>query len=271
MGPIPDLHPVLVISGRICCIGILLQAIEVISLGPELRNGCLLGWHGGWSAPNYFRRLMQQAQGYPVNLLVLLWRILAASVLLVRPGFGAGVGAFLWATLFASQLHFNRGARLFFANSDHMNLVCLAGLAVAALPGMSTTVRSSALVFIAFQACLGYVASGFEKLRSLHWRSGLRLKYVLQDGSHHIPAVGAYIGQRNSLAKFLAWSVIFLEVMFPLCLFLPEAGFWGFICAGLLFHASIAVLMGLPGFFWAFAATYPALYFVHAWLTAPPQ
>jgi hypothetical protein len=268
MGSAPDSQAALELSARICCIGILLQATELLSLASALRNRCLLGWHGAQGASNFFRRLIQRAQGYPTNVMVLLWRALAAAMLLVWPGFGSTVGALLWVTLFVSQLHFNRGARLFFANSDHVNLICLAGLAIAALPETSGIVHGSALAFIAFESCLGYVASGFEKLRSAHWRSGMRLSYIMRDGSHWVPVLGRCMASRAGFARLLAWSVVALEVIFPICIVLPPAGFWAFIGAGLLFHASIAILMALPGFFWAFAATYPALYFVHAWLAA---
>lgn len=262
----PDPQAALELSARLCCTGILLQATELFSLSPELRNRHLLGWHGAQGAPNFFRRLVQWVQGYPANLFVLLWRALAAAILLGRPDLGGAAGALLWFSLLLSQLHFNRGARLFFANSDHMNLICLAGLTVAALPGASATLRGAALAFIAFQSCLGYLASGLEKLRSAPWRSGRRLVHIVQDGSHHIPALGACLVRRPGLAKALAWGVVALEVLLPLCVVLPPAGFWIFVGAGLLFHACIAVLMALPGFFWVFAATYPALYFVHEWV-----
>jgi len=264
----PDPAALLELSARVCCVGILAQAIELVSLHPELRDGGLLGWHGALPATFSVRQVRQRLQGYPVNLLVLIWRVLAASVLMAWPALGSWPGALLWITLFFSQVYFNRGARLFFANSDHMNLICFAGIAVAALPEASVLVRRCAFGFIAVESCLGYAASGFEKFRSAQWRSGLRLAYVLQDGSHHVPGLGPYVAARPRLSRSLSWSVVALELSFPVCVVMPDPFFWTVIAAGLLFHGMIAVLMALPGFFWAFAATYPALYFLHAWIAA---
>lgn len=262
----PDPQAALELSARLCCVGILLQATELVWLHPELRNRHLLGRHGAQDAPFFPRRLAQWMQGYPANLVVLLWRAFAATIILVRPDLGGAAGALLWLSLFLSQLHFNRGARRFFANSDHMNLICLMGLTVAAMPGVSAPLRCAALAFMAFQSCLGYLASGLEKLRSAPWRSGRRLVHIVQDSSHRVPVLGACFVRRPVWAKAFAWGVVALEVLFPLCVVLPPTGFWMLIAAGLLFHGCIAVLMALPGFFWAFAATYPALYFVHEWV-----
>lgn len=266
MPAIPDPLGVLSLSARLCCVGILLQSLELLSLHAELKNQRLLGWSGAQGAANIFRRWAQWAQGYPMNALVLISRALAAGAILLLPQTAGTTGAALLIMLLIAQLHFNRGSHLFFANSDHMNLVCLAGFSVAALPTASDTLRGCALAFVGFQACLGYVASGLDKLKTPQWRTGGRLVHIAQDSSHRIPALGRMLARQPWLARPLAWSVMLLEVLFPLSVVLPPAGFWFIIVGGLIFHASIAILMALPGFFWAFAAAYPALYFVREWL-----
>lgn len=265
MAASPDALAALTLAARVCSVGILLQSLELLALRSELKNRRLLGWHGAQDATNGFRRAAQWAQGSPINCLVLVWRALAAGILLFLPDVASVAGAFLLATLLIAQLHFNRGSGWFFANSDHMNLVCLAGLTVATLPHASSAVRSAALAFLGFQVCLAYVATGVDKLASSHWRVGTRLVHIAQDSSHRIPALGRVLARQPFLAQLLAWSVVVLELLFPLCVFLPPAGFWLIISAGLLFHGTIAILMALPGFFWAFAAAYPALYFLREW------
>lgn len=268
MAATPDVLAALTLSARVCSVGILLQSLELLSQHSELKNRRLLGWHGAQKATNVFRRAAQWAQGYPMNGLILVWRALAAGTLLVLPEIAGTAGAFLLASLFVAQLHFNRGSGWFFANSDHMNLACLAGLSVAALPHASETSRGIALAFVGFQACLGYVASGVDKLTTPHWRTGVRLVHIAQDSSHRIPALGEVLVRQPWLARTLAWGVVLLEILFPLSVVVPSAGFWLIIAGGLIFHASVAILMALPGFFWAFAAAYPALYFIREWLAS---
>jgi hypothetical protein len=60
----------------------------------------------------------------------------------------------------------------------------------------------------------------------------------------------------------LAWSVIVLETLFPLCVIVHPPLFWVFLLWGLGFHIFCAFFMGLNNFVWAFVATYPALLFV---------
>jgi hypothetical protein len=52
------------------------------------------------------------------------------------------------------------------------------------------------------------------------------------------------------------------ECALPLLVFAGVRPCLLFIAAGMLFHFSTAIFMGLNDFFWSFVATYPALLFV---------
>ena len=123
-------------------------------------------------------------------------------------------------------------------------------------------------MFLAFRCMLAYVMAGLDKLKSPLWRDGTRLLQIYRDGNHRFPWIGNLMHRRLVLAAAGAWSVTLLELLFPLCLVLPPAGFWIFIAGGLLFHAMIAFTMGLHGFWWGFTATYPGVYFAHACIVA---
>ncbi len=254
-------------SARICCVGLLLQSLELTSLWREMRDGHLLGWHGDGCGPNVVRRMLRRSQGFPVCLLVLLWRLAAAAACLVLPVGGVAVVGLL-ASLVVCQLYYNRRFQLVFTNADNLTLIVLGGVTVGAMPGASDALRITALGFLAFQALLAYEATGIDKLRAVNWRDGSRLIQVFQDSSHRFSPLGNFLAAWPGVARGLSWAIIMGEMAFPFSLFLPREYFLGALAAGLLFHAMIGALMGLPMFFWAFASTYPALYFAQAWVEA---
>ena len=57
-------------------------------------------------------------------------------------------------------------------------------------------------------------------------------------------------------------TIVVTEALFPLVLLVPHSIGLYFLVGGALFHASCAFVMGLNSFFWAFVATYPAIYFL---------
>jgi hypothetical protein len=66
------------------------------------------------------------------------------------------------------------------------------------------------------------------------------------------------IAQQNlTLTRILCKATVFLELLFPVLLILPKELFFAFLVWGVLFHLSLAFLMGLNIFFWPFIATYP--------------
>jgi hypothetical protein len=69
------------------------------------------------------------------------------------------------------------------------------------------------------------------------------------------------LGAHPTVSRFVCWSVIGFECSAPLLILAGTPGAVAIIACGLVFHASIAMLMGLNVFLWAFAATYPALLF----------
>jgi hypothetical protein len=61
------------------------------------------------------------------------------------------------------------------------------------------------------------------------------------------------------LSIFLCWSVMSWEATFPIVLVVPRPAVWPLLALGVLFHLSIAALMGFNGFLFAFPAAYFAI------------
>lgn len=263
----PNPADLLALSARICCAGIAIKSLELAVHWRELRDHHLLGWQGPGTSSNGIRRVLQRSQGYPLCLLILLWRA-GASLACVALPYPSTPAAWLLASLFVTQMYYHRRFFDVFSNSDNMFLISLAAVLIGAWPGSSLRLRMAALFFLAIQSLLAYVNTGQDKLTTSRWRNGIQLTRIFLDSSHKFPPLGTFLMRYPKVSVLASWTVILLELLFPLCIVLPSPGFWMFIAAGFLFHAGVAFTMGLTGFLWAFASTYPAIYYVHVRLSA---
>jgi uncharacterized membrane protein YphA (DoxX/SURF4 family) len=117
--------------------------------------------------------------------------------------------------------------------------------------------------FIVLQSCLSYSASGWSKLVSRTWRSGAAVFLIFNTATYGLKPIAAFLKDRKYLQKFLSWSVMIFEVIFPIALILPPKWALLLLFIGLTFHLGNAVIMGLNTFFWSFFATYPLVMVVN--------
>jgi hypothetical protein len=128
--------------------------------------------------------------------------------------------------------------------------------------------KAVALGFIAAQSLLSYFTAGFAKLISPVWRSGAAIGGILNTTSYGSSSVAKILLGSPLLARLVCWSVLVFECALPLLVFLGMEGALTFMVVGAAFHLSVAVLMGLNSFVWAFCATYPCLFFLAGKLEA---
>lgn len=258
-----DPHAMLALCAPICWIGILLQSLELVWNWRHLRDGHLLGWGRRPAAPD--GPVMKTARWllrYPACLALLCARAGAAAACLLL-SYEHAAAFWILGLLVLLQLYYNRRFSMTRENANAMYLYCLVSLFVGAWPAPSERLVCAALTFVAFQAVLAYFVTGKNKLASPLWRNGVYLTRVFQGQPQLFPRLGPFLAHHRRVAILATWSVILLEVLFPVCLFLPSSLFWIFIAGGLVFHAAVSVTMGPHAFWWSFVATYPALYFVH--------
>lgn len=147
--------------------------------------------------------------------------------------------------------------------SDQMNLLILITLCLCAIPFGTTSVIQIGVIFIAIQSCFSYFVAGFSKLLSMPWRKGEAVREIFKTRTYGSEKVYNYLKGKKGLNLFLCWSVIILECLFPLVLFLPLEIGGLFLIWGISFHLLNALIMGLNTFFWAFLASYPSIIFVN--------
>ena len=258
-------QPFLALMLRLCAAGVLIQTLEVLRHRHELQDGHLFGREGDAVPPGIIRRCVGVLSGYPGVVWMLAARaVLAVSCLLLH--YGSPAAFVLIGLLVLAQVYYHWRFVMLAGNCETMFLVCLVAAWAGSLPGADARLGQAALVFAALHVSLAYLAAGLHKLLSRVWREGLRLRQIAEHGSYRLPAFA-----RRGLggARAAVWTtrvVIALELSLGFTLLLPPPIAWSLLAAGLAFHTVIAVAMGLHGFWWAFAAAYPAVVYANGLL-----
>lgn len=195
---------------------------------------------------------------YPAFLGIHLLRLVLCGGLLVLP---EGASGYLLGGLVALNLLFLYRNSLGSDGSDQMNLIIGIALTVLYLQPGNVGLTHLSLFFIAAQSILAYFVAGVAKLLSAEWRSGLAVRAIMNTRTYGSLAISRYLsqGNRRGVNLALCWSVILMEMAFPLVLVLPAPYCWLLLAWGICFHLYNAVVMGLNVFFWAFLATYPSI------------
>lgn len=268
-------EPYLALLLRLCAAGVLIQTLELLWHRHELQDGRLLGRNGEAPAQTTLGRWAGALVGYRGCVSALTARALLAGACL-GIGYATTTAFVLIGLLVLAQIFYNRRFVTLAGNCDTIFLVCLVAAWAGALPGSDGGLGKSALIFAACHASLAYFAAGLHKLRSGLWRSGWRLHQIAKYGSYRLPAFALGALARPRTARWTSRAVIALELALGLTVLLPPAIAWPLLVAGFAFHTLVAVTMGLHGFWWAFAAAYPAMVYVNrlmhhngAWTLGP--
>jgi len=146
--------------------------------------------------------------------------------------------------------------------ADQLNTILLFYLLLyACFP--SPAFLTITLCFIAVQSIFCYFCNGVVKALEPGWLDGSHLKRIFLTGSYSRNAVAALAGKTGlEIFRLLSYGVILWELGAVVTPFLPAGALWVWLGIGLLFHLTVAVVMGLNTFFWTFLCTYPAILFL---------
>lgn len=254
------------ISGfeALCAVSLLVQAFEFWRLrsahGPE----------GVWQwsiqrqdlvfAPRVVRAFFDTLFAPHFHAVHLVVRMLLATSL------------FWGSSLFSSTLLFLsticvlvRWRGSFNGGSDFMTLVVLSGLLLTHLLAVWMPLEVSwrgGLWYVTIQSLTSYFISGAIKLQHRPWRTGSALRLFL-DTAIFGPLATRSVWHRAGLAAWASWSFILWECSAPLAL-LSTASALIFCALAAVFHGLVFWYFGLNRFFWAWAATFPAIIFCAA-------
>lgn len=114
--------------------------------------------------------------------------------------------------------------------------------------------------FICCQSILSYIIAGIAKLASAKWKSGNAIKQIMGTQSYGSKIMYSFFKRNHTVSFLVTWSVILFECLFPLVLAGNNDLLIFFLSLGFVFHVANSVFMGLNGFFWAFVAAYPCIW-----------
>ena len=247
------------------CFGTFVSTLEYLSLSKDLANETMMSWDilslrkTRFELPG-IRRVLNHLFEFPNIKRFLLFRA-AIALATIEAVWWLGsewhVHLLLITNLFLHGIFTQRfpiGAE----GSDQVASLVFGALSLCMfLDDKALAVRLAA-IFICGQLCLAYLTSGVAKAVSRSWRNGSALTGIMSTDSYGSVLVYGLIVDRKWLAVLLSLSIISYQLAAPFMFFsTPEIAPY-FFAAGLLFHLSTAVFMGLGCFFWNFAAMYPS-------------
>jgi hypothetical protein len=257
---------------NICLTGVVIGTLEFLAIAREFSPAGVYSWrilqipfHASRASRIALWLVPIRDESGIRGLLII--RLIVLGLLFVAPMESLSFTC-LMCVLVASNLIFTLRRSIGDDGSDQMFAIILITCLVCVGPHSDDFVLQCGLWFLAGQACLSYCSAGLSKLISPVWRSGDAIYKIFNTGTYGHEAVANLTRNSRCLRLVLCWSVIAVESLFPLALFLPSPYVWGFLIAGALFHFGCAVLMGLNLFVFAFVATYPAIYFVSSHISS---
>ncbi len=247
----------------ILSLSLIVQTLEYLSLYTLFTEKGIWRWSQLRREFRYLR-FMDFALSEKTFLVLLVVRFLLSITLLFSFSFPVVFSLFITSLLIAQRF---RGS--FNGGSDYMTTIILSALSVAAF-FQTEKVMTGVLWYIAFQSVLSYFLAGLVKIRQPLWRKGQALTAFIHSPNYQCPSLIKAMLDKKEMALIASWCVMLGQLLFPLALFLPEPYVLAAISVAFLFHLNNVWLFGLNRFLLAWAATYPAIYFVAKSLSNSP-
>jgi hypothetical protein len=247
-------------STRLCAASVALQTLELLAIRESFSE------RGVWrlstlsseleALPRPLRWLALRCLSYRPFLALLALQLAACLWLLAR-----GPAPALLLLLLVTLLVCVRFRGSFNGGSDAMTMLVLLGLSAGTLFPDRPRVALGGLGYIALQTTLSYFVAGALKLKQPSWRRGRALPAFFELPRYGVPSSARALAKTPVLARAAAWGILLFECAFPLALLGPQLCA-PLVAAALAFHLLNSALFGLNRFLWAWAAAYPALYYV---------
>ena len=255
------------LTSRIAGIALIISSLEEISLHKHFAAGgvydlsridAALRRHGDDSRR---RTITLERPGFHIAWPVL--RLAPACALVLGPNTSAQM-AICWVLVALTTVAVQERHRLGGEDgSDQLLAIMSIAFAISLVLGFCEGALVAGMLFVGAQSVLSYVTAGFAKLHCPVWRHGAAVYGVLATRSHGMRSVARIVERSPALGYVLCWATISFESAFVLAPILPLHLLVILLVVAAGFHATVAVVMGLNGFFWAFVSTYPAVIFLN--------
>ncbi|QRX96413.1 alpha/beta fold hydrolase [Streptomyces noursei] len=246
------------LSERLTAVTTLTSSLEYLSQRKEIRQGGLNDWNivkdvQAQSTP-VVRRLLNAVSGPRTTTALHLTRATVAAGMLL-PGNSRWRGAgniFLGAS---SALLYPRH-RYGTDGSDQVAILVQTATGAARLT-RSAPAKDALLWYVALQANLSYLISGWVKLIGEPWRDASALGGVMRTRTYGHPGMFRWTQDHPKAAKYLTHGVLALECLFPLAYACGGRLARPLIASAAAFHLANGYFMGLGRFVTAFTAMHP--------------
>jgi hypothetical protein len=186
---------------------------------------------------------------------LLFFQLFAAFSLPILPQ--AFPSFFLLASVFLVNLRW-RGS--FNGGSDAMTFLVLLTICLGRIAPQDSLLLYAGFWYLGIQCALSYLIAASVKLQNQDWWTGKALSRILQLSAYPIPTAVRKISHSIMFAQILSLLLVAFECSALLALLLPQYCVF-FMPLGLIFHLANVYIFGLNRFFFAWLASYPALYF----------
>jgi len=247
---------------RLIFIGLIVEAFEILRLRQSFADGGMFSRSTLAIMTSGTRRQVRigATLGASTAISVAMVVQLLAAVTVIAVGLGVRVGILAALICLTTNAFLRARRQIGSSGAEQLTFIVLVTFGLVIAAGGSEEARRLGDGFIAAQVILAYVASGVSKAVSPVWRDGQALSRIMSAEGYGIPGIAALLLARPWIDKLLCWSVIAWEISFPLVLIAPRPLMIALLLAGVIFHISCAVLMGLNRFVWAFCGCYPAVW-----------
>jgi hypothetical protein len=249
--------------------GVLNAAIWLVD-APRWADGGALGWDlQRLRRGRLMRSDVVASLHSPRGLRALATALLLASLgLLILPLLPLTLALLAIVALSQLALSLRGGAD----GADKIALVTATGLFLQCA-GLHTVLEGLFLAGVLWtggQLAIAYFAAGASKAILAPWRNGQAVRGALTSyTAGHRWAAAALRNDR--VALILGWTIILVEIAFPLALLAPLPVMLAALGSMFLLHLGIAVIMGLNTYPWAFLAAYPSALLLHQWINGTLQ
>ncbi|NUR04524.1 MAG: hypothetical protein HOY79_50885 [Streptomyces sp.] len=114
--------------------------------------------------------------------------------------------------------------------------------------------RDILLGCLAVNVCIAYLRSGLAKISVVAWRSGRQVALIVNSRHYGSRQLAWPLLEYPSLAWAVSWPVMVVEIGAPVALLIGHQVLLAWAASVFLLHVTIAGVMRLARFMWAFAA-----------------
>ncbi len=246
-----SLHVVEVITAA----GAAISSLELFCIPKALKDDGLLSWRVQRLRHATVMSLCQNLcldalLRFPGVLMLIGLRLLSVALLFSCVVSGISTCAALVMLVFINFLITIRNSN---SNdgSDQMASIIILSSAIAEFIA-TTMAKSVALIFIAAQASLAYGTSGFLKACAAGWYDGSFVLEILGTSSYGNEFLLRLLQRHKSIVRFLGRGVVYCDCAMSLAMLLPPPVCVILLIIALIFHISVAYVMGLNTFLWSF-------------------